>query len=311
MEELTGKTHAAPEESSFSLTDLWNMIWGYKWFYVISTVVCLCIAALYLYVTPKSYVRVAKLIINEDAQANVMSDLISMTGGSGAGSYSSNANNEAEAFASPDLMEKVVERLSLETSYTEDQGIRKVSMYKTSPVEMTRVDTLVKTSFSFRIRKTGEDSFELVDFTVGPEKLKKAEAAGVIGRDVETPVGVVRIDAAMNFGEWDRDIIVFWASPAAWAKVYASNLTVTVTGKNSTVLALSMTDRFATRADRILGTLIDVYNEECKRAADVYYLLDDIPFMSMSTPTLEQGVDYRWTSTNGAMTTPRTSASTG
>ena len=262
MEELTGKTHAAPEESSFSLTDLWNMIWGYKWFYVISVVVCLCLAALYLYVTPKSYVRVAKLIINEDAQANVMSDLISMTGGSGAGSYSSNANNEAEAFASPDLMEKVVERLSLEAAYTEDQGIRKVSMYKTSPVEMTRVDTLVKTSFSFRIRKTGEDSFELVDFTVGPDKLRKVEVEGVIGQDVETPVGAVRIDAAMNFGEWDRDILVSWASPAAWAKVYASNLTVTVTGKNSTVLALSMTDRFATRADRILGTLIDVYNEE-------------------------------------------------
>ena len=100
MDELTGKSHATPDESSFSLSDLWNMIWGYKWFYVISVAVCLCLAALYLYVTPKSYVRVAKLIINEDAQANVMSDLISMTGGSGAGSYSSNANNEAEAFAS-------------------------------------------------------------------------------------------------------------------------------------------------------------------------------------------------------------------
>ena len=35
----------------------------------------------------------------------------------------------------------------------------------------------------------------------------------------------------------------------------------------------------------------DVYNEECKRAADMYYLLDDIPFMSMSSPTAE--VEYR------------------
>ena len=44
----------------------------------------------------------------------------------------------------------------------------------------------------------------------------------------------------------------------------------------------------------------DVYNEECKRAADVYYILDDIPFMSLSSPALEQGVDYRWTSRTGA-----------
>lgn len=35
----------------------------------------------------------------------------------------------------------------------------------------------------------------------------------------------------------------------------------------------------------------DVYNEECKRAADMYYLLDDIPFMAMSSLTAE--VDYR------------------
>lgn len=44
----------------------------------------------------------------------------------------------------------------------------------------------------------------------------------------------------------------------------------------------------------------DVYNEECKRAADVYYILDDIPFMSLSSPALEQGVDYRWISRTGA-----------
>ncbi len=38
----------------------------------------------------------------------------------------------------------------------------------------------------------------------------------------------------------------------------------------------------------------NVYNEECKRAANVYYLLDDIPFISLSSPTLKQGMDYRW-----------------
>lgn len=34
------------------------------------------------------------------------------------------------------------------------------------------------------------------------------------------------------------------------------------------------------------------YNEETKRAADVYYMLDELPFMSLSTATCQQGVDY-------------------
>lgn len=34
------------------------------------------------------------------------------------------------------------------------------------------------------------------------------------------------------------------------------------------------------------------YNEETKRAADVYYMLDDLPFISLSTPTCQQGADY-------------------
>lgn len=34
------------------------------------------------------------------------------------------------------------------------------------------------------------------------------------------------------------------------------------------------------------------YNEETKRAADVYYMLDELPFMSLSSPTCQQGVDY-------------------
>ena len=96
------------EESSMPLSDIWHLIWDYKWWYVLSVAVCIMIAVFYLYVTPPEYVRVAKVIINEDVQSNVMSDLITMAGGAGSDSFSSNANNEAEAFASPDLMEKVV-----------------------------------------------------------------------------------------------------------------------------------------------------------------------------------------------------------
>lgn len=250
------------EESSMTLSDIWHLIWDYKWWYVLSVAVCIMIAVFYLYVTPPEYVRVAKVIINEDVQSNVMSDLITMAGGVGSDSFSSNANNEAEAFASPDLMEKVVRRLALETAYTEDQGIRKVSLYDSTPVAMTIVDSLAPVYFSFRMVRTGDDTFLLKNFQVGPDKVRKARVEGRLGENVRTPAGTIRLDPTPYFEDWDRDILVSWAYPMARAKYYASNLVVTVTGKNSTVLALTMTDRFISRAERVLNTLIDVYNEE-------------------------------------------------
>ena len=38
----------------------------------------------------------------------------------------------------------------------------------------------------------------------------------------------------------------------------------------------------------------DFYNDKCKSVADVYYLLDDIPFMSMATEVSEVGYDDRF-----------------
>ncbi len=41
-----------------------------------------------------------------------------------------------------------------------------------------------------------------------------------------------------------------------------------------------------------VGAFNNIYNEEYKCAANVYCLLDDILFISLSSPTLKQEVDY-------------------
>ena len=261
MNEMNREPEFRENEQNLTLGDIWGMFWNYRWWYVLSVVLCLLIAMFYLYITPDKYTRVAKVIVNEDVQTLSMSDIFSMAGGQGSSSYSSNTNNEAEAFASPDLMEQVVRRLGLETSYFEDQKVRKVEMYKTSPLELTVLDSLVSSSFSFRIVRTGDSTFVLKNFTVGPDKIKKHEVEGCLSEPVATPAGELRLDPTLNIAEWDRDIIVNWVYPMGRAKGYASNLTVAVTGKTSTVLALTLEDKFPSRAERILSTLIDVHNE--------------------------------------------------
>ena len=63
------------EESSLRLADLWNMIWGYKWWYLVSIIIFLLIGAFYLYRTPNVYNRAAKVIIDERNQDATMRNL--------------------------------------------------------------------------------------------------------------------------------------------------------------------------------------------------------------------------------------------
>ena len=113
------------------------------------------LAGYHLYKTPKLYSRSEKVIIDEDSQASAMRNLTSFAGNY-RGYYSgTNVDNEMEAFGSPDLMQRVVERLGLETTYTEKQFLRVREMYKNSPIEVQLPGERSPRRFSFTVKPTG------------------------------------------------------------------------------------------------------------------------------------------------------------
>lgn len=84
------------------------------------------IAAWYLAKTPNQYTRSAQILIKSDSRSNsefhAFSD-ISMLGGS------SNVQSELATLRSPEIMERVVSRLGLETSYSTDGTFRRNVLY--------------------------------------------------------------------------------------------------------------------------------------------------------------------------------------
>ncbi len=263
MAENTNRNNFNQEEQSdFNFSDIWAMIWGYKWWYVLSLGLCIIFAAFYIYKTPSTYSRSAKVIIDEDSQDATLRDIANISGFAGQGS-GVNVNNEVEAFASPDLMKTVVERLGLETSYVEHQFMRDREFYSNSPVELSIVEPVVLSSFSFTIEKgKDENSFVLKDFTVGPDRLKKVEASGILGDTLSTPVGKIVLSPTIYASGWDKDITVSWVNSKAKAKRFSSSLSAAVSGKQTSVVVLSLNDTYPNRAENILNTLIDVYNDE-------------------------------------------------
>ena len=255
--------HAGQEEDKgLNLQDIWHMVWGYKWWYVLSIAVFLVLGALYLYRTAPVYQRTAKIIIQENSQESALRDISAFAGNLKGSTGGDNVNNEVEAFTSPDLMKTVVERLGLQTTYIEHQFLRSVELYTSTPVQMSIIEGTVQSAFSFELKKGKDSLLVLEDFRVAGKKLKSGNVTGQPGDTLSTPVGKIRLLPAIGFGEWDSKMTVVWNNSMAVAKSYSGRLTASVSGKQTSVIVLGFEDKFPSRAENVLSTLIDVYNEE-------------------------------------------------
>ena len=257
----TNNTFIQEEESSIQLIDLWHMIWDHKWWSVLSVFLCLCVAAFYLYRTPDVYTRSAKVIIDESDQDATMRNLGVISAGAMRLRSFNSVENEMEALSSPDLMQTVVERLNLQTRYVEEQLFRSVELYQNCPVELILAGDNPQSGFSFLLSNKGEGHITLSEFKIRKDEFKET-VSGMLGDTLLTPVGAIVIYPMEEYLEdFKNDIRITWANSMAVAKSYCTKLNVTLSGKESSVIVLSMNDTYPGRSSAILSSLIDVYNE--------------------------------------------------
>ena len=248
------------EETSLSLRDLWNMVWGYKWWYVVSIFFFLLLGVFYLYRTPDVYNCSAKVIIDESNQDATMRNLGVVSSGMMRLRSFNGVENEMEALSSPDLMQVVVSRLGLQTRYVEQQLCREVELYKNGPFEMVPAGDNPRSGYSFKVEKTSDGKLALSKFQIKKDKINET-VVGDFGDTLQTPVGKIVIYPVQSENEFKHPIHVTWSNSMATAKSYVAKLNVSLSGKQSTVVVVSMNDTYPSRASLVISTLIDVYNE--------------------------------------------------
>ena len=248
------------DEMQFSITDILAIFVHRKWWMVAGVAICLIAACFHLYKTPSVYVRSAKLIVDESQQDAAVRNLSSFSGGGMRLRNTVAVENEMEAFTSPDLMKIVVERNNLQTSYTEHQILRTVELYGNRPFEMVLAGDNPKGAFSFQVKKASDDTFELSKFKVGKDKIE-GSVTGRLNDTISTPAGRIVLVPSVALDTWSNDITVTWVNSMAKAKALTASLSAEISSKESTVVVLSYNDKFPARAENILSSLIDVYNE--------------------------------------------------
>lgn len=248
------------DESTLKISDLWNLVWNRKWWYVLSLGICLLGAAFYLYRTPVSYSRTAKLIVDESSQDATMRNLGVASANMMRTRMSFNTvENEMEAFKSPDLMQVVVERLGLQTRYVEKQFLRDVELYR-APVALQLVSDNPQSGFSFVATSIGNEKVSLSKFKLGQDKFDDV-VEGKLGDTLSTPVGSLVLFPTEQIKDFKHPINISWATSGAMAKRYMAKLSVSLASKESSVIVLNLLDRYPSRAESVLNSLIDVYNE--------------------------------------------------
>ena len=261
MAEITNNnTFNREEESSINLADLWHLVWDHKWWYVASLAIAIFIAGFNLYRTPQTFSSTAKVLVDESNQDATMRNLgVASAGMMRLRSFNS-VENEIEAFSSVDYMQKVVERLGLQTTYTKHLRFKSVDLATSTPVKLVLAGQNPHTSFSFTLTRVGESGVKLSDFKIKDEPIGKP-VEGQLGDTLKTDLGYLAIFPTTNIEEFDAPIEVSWVNTVAAAKKYCAKLSVSLSGKESSVVVLKVTDTDPQRASNVISALIDVYDE--------------------------------------------------
>ena len=248
------------EESSLNFSDLWHLIWDHKWWYLLSLLIVGLSACFYLYYTPETYSSTAKVLVDESNQDATMSNLGVASAGMMKLRGFKNVENEIEAFSSLDYMQKVIERLGLQTTYSELQTLRKRDMASSAPVKLVLAGDNPRTSFSFRL-SGGEDGRISISSIKIMDKAVDGTFEGRLGDTLLTSVGYLAVFPTEYIGDFTDDIDVSWMNAASVAKEYCRRLNVSPSGKESSVVVLSFTDSDPQRASDVITTLINVYDD--------------------------------------------------
>lgn len=228
---------------------------NWYWF-VISAIICTCIALLKTKSEPKLYNTSALIMLTTEtskqagSQAQVFGDL-------GMKVVTTDLANETHKIKSSKLMEDVVSHLGLNIQYYGKVYLREVNTYKHSPVQITPMrDT--DANFSISIVPKSETEFE---FAInGNKNWQKSH----FGQTVTTPYGPVAVTKTRIFNNqyvgYTVIAKVFTVSSAA--KKYISSLKVEMADKMSDVLRLSITTDNHDLGVDILNALIVAYNQD-------------------------------------------------
>lgn len=256
-----------PQDDILSLSDLWYMcLSNWKWF-VVSVAFALMLAFIYVVRMEPVYEQLASVMIKEDGKRGGMSsDVASAFSDMGIGMTSSNVENEAEVFKSPNVILEVVKRLNIDVNYSTDGRFHRTTLYKkTCPVDVAFTNLAGDQSASLTLTLNGKDEVAISAIMLDGEECA-GTYKGKLGDSIKTPIGEIYVRKNLEYVQNPEakplsTIYVSRLSDDSSVSNVLGRLSVWLNSKNNTIIDIAYSDVSIQRAQDIINTLIEVYNQ--------------------------------------------------
>lgn len=232
---------------------------------VVSVMVCVILAALYALHKQPIYQRDATIVLRDDSQGGgSISSQFSMFASMGMMGSGMNIRDEINKLLSPDLMTEVVKRLDLQTDYNVEGRFRMKSVYRDSIPVKVNLPELKDEDYltvAFSVSKDGEILLKSLSKLGAAIDFRQSKPAK-FGETIKTPVGNLTVVKGPNFEPGKKLNMEVNRYPLRKAvTMYSGAVDIKLQDQFANTIEMSMLDRSKDRAEDVLNSIIDVYNE--------------------------------------------------
>ena len=253
-------------EEMFSLRDMYDTVLeNWKWF-VLSAIVCVGIARLYLASRSYVYQRQAVMLVKDDPgnssarRSNISTDALMQLNGVLAGT---SVKNEVYILHSFQLSKEVAKNLHLDVMYNFKKGLKNISLYKNRPFTVDFLQPFIAPAIFCIDINSAQECF-IHDVRMGRQLKESSYTAKVrMGQMLDAPFGQLVItpmaDDLKSF--IGKTITVTRISIDDAAIMVMNKCSSSELDKESTLVRITCNDTNIQRADDILSGLLDAYKQ--------------------------------------------------
>ena len=212
-----------------------------------------------------TYTRSTKILIKSTKKGNSIDEQMETFANMGFRS-STNAYNEIYIFRAPETTIETARRLKLNIEYSQQGKYYPITLYgKTVPVFVDFCDITAQEIAGFDIEIKPDSTFRLSKFNgkiIAEQRVIEGKLAGNEPTFIATPVGTVSL--SYNPAYTIRKPVSYTAKHIGLnnaAGKYVGKLGYSLNDEDNNLISISINDNSIERADDILRTIVEVYNE--------------------------------------------------
>ena len=282
MADFNEKDYLQKEEEGnglFSLKSIWTLFYQNWYWVLLSVIICLSFAVVYLRYKAPVYSVSMKVLIKDSEQNNRSFSGMGLDE-MGLLSSSNGFDNELEILTSTTVATRVVKRLKLYVAYSLEGSVVDTELYKNSPVAVDLEESClenIKKPVPLILTKSKEGvkvegCFDPED----PELVTYTRVVTQLPANLESPAGMlllqsnillkqdtVKADPVSEAWNDGHKLMVTIYPPKMVGRMYSKGrLNAASTSKTTTVANVSLVDTKRDRALDYLNELLDCYNED-------------------------------------------------